>query len=1057
MKKSLLFILIQILPILVLAQTAQFAWMAGSTFSNSVGPWGTKGVGSATNAVSSRENAQQWTDNSGNFWLFGGNGHASTLNLGRLSDMWKYDLAQNEWTWISGTTLMNQNGIYGTKSVPSSTNNPGGRYQGVTFTDNNGNLWLFGGLGNDATGNVGNLNDMWKFNTSTNEWTWVSGTNSVSAVGVYGTQGVASTTNTPGARSRSVSWVDASGNFWIHGGYGFATTTTAGNLCDLWKFNPSTLEWTWVSGSNVINSAGVYGTKGVPSVSNRPGGRGNASSFMDLSGNFWLFGGNGHATGATYAKLNDLWKFNPNTLEWTWVSGSNGLGAGNTYGVKGAPSVTNIPSGRDEAAFWTDNNGNFWLLGGHGKDASNGFDNELNDLWMYHVNNNTWVYVAGSTSALQSGIYGTKGVLSPNNLVGSRQRACSFKDINGDLWLFGGYGKPSSGTGYLSDWWKIKTCYTNQALSTTQASNLIICSGATTSISASGIGNLGWYSAISGGSYLGGGTDYITPTLTTNTTFYVQDSTCGAGPRVAITVTVNALPTMTTSGTSSVCAGNSGTISVTGSALTYTWDNGTTSNSIVVTPSITTIYTVTGTDINGCVSNKTKTFTVVQLPTLAISGSTLMCKGYATFLNASGANTYTWSTGATGNAITASPSVSTTYTVTGTGTGGCQNKKTHSITIQTATVDAVGSPSICQGSSATYTASGAVTYTWSAQFFAPVYTSTANIYPYATTYSLTGKDALGCTATKTFVVSALTVPTIAVSVPAQQCPSIPVTLIASGASTYTWIPGNLIGASVIVTPTIMTNYTVMGTAVNTCTDDVITVVSVKPNPSISITASQNSVCQGAAVNLYGNGNSISYVWSSGQTSYSISASPTITTTYSLTGTGSNGCSANAVKTITVNPAPDVQVITTETLLCSGQTATLSVTGANTYTWSSGINNGDLIITPSITSNYTVTGTGSNGCSNTTVFTQSVSVCTGVENLSDVTNYLVYPNPTNDVLNIEVDTEMDYVIMNVLGEETMKGEFIGGKNYVDLSSITNGVYFLQLKQNQQIKTIRIVKQ
>lgn len=1049
MKKLLSILFFLLIGIKTNAQTAQFAWMAGSTFSNSVGPWGTKGVGSATNSISSRENAYQWTDNSGNFWVFGGNGHASTFNLGRLSDLWKYDVALGEWTWVSGTSLMNQNGIYGTKAVASTTNNPGSRYQGTTFVDNAGNIWLFGGLGNDASGNVGNLNDLWKFNTATNEWTWVKGTNTVSTIGVYGTLGVASTTNSPGARSRSVSWVDANGIFWLHGGYGFASTTTAGNLCDLWKFNPTTLEWTWVSGSNVISSAGVYGTKGVPSTSNRPGGRGNASSFMDVNGNLWLFGGVGHATDATMAKLNDLWKFNPVTLEWTWISGSNSLGAGNAYGVKGAPAATNVPSGRDEAAFWTDNSGNFWILGGHGKDISNGFDNELNDLWIYHVANNNWTYIAGSTSASQSGIYGTKGVLSLNNVIGSRQKSCTFKDTNGDLWLFAGYGKPSTGTGYLSDWWKIKTCYTSLAATTTPSTNLVICSGTATSLSASGTGNLGWYSTVSGGTYLGGGTNYSTPTLTTNTTYYVQDSTCGAGPRISITVTVNALPTLTVSGANAICNGSGATISVTGTPLTYTWNTGATTNSISVSPSATTIYTVVGTDANGCVNSKTKTLTVNALPTLTITGGITMCAGQGVALTVSGANTYTWNTGSTANSFIAAPSVTTTYSVIGKVTStGCTNTQSTTVTISTPTIVITGSTSVCKSTLVTLTAGGANTYTWSTGTQA----ANLNVAPTSTSvYSVTGKDAFGCSGTDTHTITVLPSPTVSIFSPSALCAGSIFTLNASGASTYTWMPGNIVGPTAMVTPTASMTYSVIGSAANTCTGATSAFLTVNSNPNITIATSSSVVCAGVAVNLFGSGGSITgYTWSTGTTTYSTVVTPTTTTTYTLIGTGPNSCTNSAVRTITANPLPALNVSTTNTMVCSGETATLSVTGASTYTWSNNSNGTDLVVSSTSTSNYTVIGVDANNCSNSSVFTQSVSLCTGIQQLNVSSNsVIVFPNPNNGEFIIQ-SQKADVVNMtNELGQVIETIELNQQNNFsYHVNNLSAGIYFLIGKSIKQ---------
>jgi len=125
--------------------------------------------------------------------------------------------------------------------------------------------------------------------STVNEWTWMSGSNTITVKfggqsGIYGTLGVASASNVPGGREGSVSWTDSSGNLWLFGGRGYDSTGTLGfGLNDLWEFSPTTKEWTWVSGSNTVPGAdgsqpGVYGTLGVASASNVPGGRFGAVS-----------------------------------------------------------------------------------------------------------------------------------------------------------------------------------------------------------------------------------------------------------------------------------------------------------------------------------------------------------------------------------------------------------------------------------------------------------------------------------------------------------------------------------------------------------------------------------------------------------------------------------------------------------------------------------------------------------------------------------------------------------------------------------------------------------
>jgi N-acetylneuraminic acid mutarotase len=199
-------------------------------------------------------------------------------------------------------------GTYGTLGTAASSNVPGARYSAVSWLDSSGKLWLFGGIGYDSAGNSGDLNDLWKYDPTTLEWTWISGNNLGDQAGTYGTMGTASSLNVPGARYGAVSWLDASGNLWLFGGYGLDSVSNVEGLNDLWKYDPATLEWTWVSGSNTVNQAGKYGTKGTAASSNVPGARYGAVSWLDASGNLWLFGGYGLDSVGTNSYLNDFWQ-----------------------------------------------------------------------------------------------------------------------------------------------------------------------------------------------------------------------------------------------------------------------------------------------------------------------------------------------------------------------------------------------------------------------------------------------------------------------------------------------------------------------------------------------------------------------------------------------------------------------------------------------------------------------------------------------------------------------------------------------------------------------------
>ena len=145
---------------------------------------GTLNPGSRTNAVT-------WTDAAGHFWLFGGSGYDGLGALGYLNDLWEYN--GTAWIFISGgnTNKVNQNGIYGTQGAAASSNMPGGRQEAAGWADGNGNLWLFGGEGQDSVGTAnGILNDLWMYNISSNQWTWVGGSNLANQPATYPAQPV---------------------------------------------------------------------------------------------------------------------------------------------------------------------------------------------------------------------------------------------------------------------------------------------------------------------------------------------------------------------------------------------------------------------------------------------------------------------------------------------------------------------------------------------------------------------------------------------------------------------------------------------------------------------------------------------------------------------------------------------------------------------------------------------------------------------------------------------------------------------------------------------------
>jgi N-acetylneuraminic acid mutarotase len=479
----------------------EWTWMGGSsTFTcislddcYSAAVYGMLGTPAAGNNPGGRSDASSWTDSSGHFWLFGGSGLDANGNLGTLNDLWEFNPSKNEWAWMGGCGLSclepgdwGQPGVYGTLGTPAAGNIPGGRVDASSWTDSSGHLWLFGGWGVDASGNGGNLNDLWEFNPSTDEWAWMGGSQSVDQFGVYGTLGTYATGNTAGGRSSASSWIDNSGNFWLFGGNGVDQSGNSGRLLnDLWEFNPSANEWRWMGGSSTVPSnasglPGVYGILGTPAAGNIPGSRYSASSssWTDSSGHLWLYGGYGVDANGNYGYLTDFWEFNPSTDEWAWMGGDSSAPtgwycppfiSGNScycpptaeYGTLGVPAPEDSPGGLSFASTWTDSNGKFWLFAGQPVCAS--ITVALNDLWEFDPSMNEWAWMGGSRSIPQNGVYGALGTPVAGNVPGVRYSASSWTDASGNFWLFGGYGADSTGdfglvpnVGYLNDMWEFQ-------------------------------------------------------------------------------------------------------------------------------------------------------------------------------------------------------------------------------------------------------------------------------------------------------------------------------------------------------------------------------------------------------------------------------------------------------------------------------------------------------------------------------------------------------------------------------------------------------------------------
>ena len=360
----------------------QWVWQGGADSVGAAASYGSQGAAAASNNPGAREGAAKWTDAAGSLWLFGGDSLAAQ-NWEEFNDLWSYNPTTGLWTWVSGSNVAANAGSYGTLGVPAATNLPPARTDAISWVDSAGIFWLFGGVQLNSNGSyLAVFNDLWSYSPTSGQWTWVGGSDTPNATGVYGTQGIAATSNVPGARMGGSVWLDASGNVWLFGGLGLSQGGLTQEYNDLWEYSPSSGQWTWIGGSDGPNAAAVYGTERAGAVGNSPGARVSAVSWTDRSGNFWLFGGYGYAQLGNLGALNDLWEYNLGTSVWTWIGGTSATAVPGNYGTQGVPSLSNAPGAREQAAGWLDSSGNFWLFGGFGFDSS-GVQDDLNDLWSF--------------------------------------------------------------------------------------------------------------------------------------------------------------------------------------------------------------------------------------------------------------------------------------------------------------------------------------------------------------------------------------------------------------------------------------------------------------------------------------------------------------------------------------------------------------------------------------------------------------------------------------------------------------------------------------------------
>ena len=552
---------------------------------------------------------------------------------------------------------------------------------------------------------------------------------------------------------------------------------------------------------------------------------------------------------------------------------------------------------------------------------------------------------------------------------------------------------PASTTTYTVTGTDANGCVNTAPLTVTVLSNapisagadVTICAGDNTTLTASGGSTYTWDNG------LGTGASHIVSPASTTTYTVTGTDANGCSGTDQVVVTVNPLPTVNAGTDQTVCEGVQVTLTASG-AQSYSWDNGVT-DGVAFNPPVgtTTTYTVTGTDVNGCVNTDQVDVTVNPLPTVSAGTDQTVCDGVQVTLSGSGANSYSWDNGVTNGVPFNAPIGTTTYTVTGTDVNGCINTDQVDVTVNPLpTVDG-NDETICAGDLVTLNGTGAVSYTWNNGV-----TDGVPFTPAATTtYTVTGTDANGCQNTGTATVTVNPLPTVNAGTDQIVCEGVQVTLTGSGANSYSWDNGVTDGVAFNPPVGTTTTYTVTGTDANGCVNTDQVDVTVNPLPTVNAGTDQ-TICEGVQVTLAGSG-AVSYTWDNGVTD-GVAFNPPVgaTTTYTVTGTDANGCTNTDQVDVTVNPLPTVNAGADQTV-CDGSQITLSGSGATSYVWDNGVTDGVAFTQGVSTVVYTVVGTDANGCSNsdqvsvtvnpnpTPVINGATSYCTGSNTTLSTTN------------------------------------------------------------------------
>ena len=300
------------------------------------------------------------------------------------------------------------------------------------------------------------------------------------------------------------------------------------------------------------------------------------------------------------------------------------------------------------------------------------------------------------------------------------------------------------------------------------------------------------------------------------------------------------------------------------------------------------------------------------------------------------------------------------------------------------------------------------------------------------------------------------------------CAGDPVNLGASGATTYSWSTGATV-ANITDNPIQTTSYIVVGTsALSGCSTAVTQIVTVNPSPTVLVYATKPDICPGQSTSLNAIGSQgVTYSWSNNANGPSISVLPTPSNnTYTVIATNSFGCISMAAQSISIHPVPTVFVPQVNDI-CVGESQIITASstggaGGVTYAWISATGavyqGNPVTVNPAASTVYSVTGTDSFGCAGKSTVVLNVNDCTGLS-VNKLAGVSVYPNPTSGEIMVELNNASVKTIHlmdltgRVISSSTSSLEVVK----VDLTNLSNGIYYLKIQSDSSVEVVKVVKQ